>query len=259
MDQSQYKELENLINKLVSVNGYQIDDKNIQSLRVDLLERALEIWRIKNKHLENSIDFEKFYQGYFSINNNSIHFSAPEKVLDVGAGTPPIRLQPKLLMFLLLYHKHSYSVYNIIENFIDKIWDNLKIPLDFKKTQTGVFRCFTNTRFAALTLRDYGLLKFTKKEAYKTWVLSLSGFLVASKILENRNWKIAEDKKEYDSGLHPEILTAFVNLHTYDDFVSRLTYVCMPNIEVFSTFDEVLRKAHALLNDYWQTIRHSNN
>ncbi|MCP4254385.1 MAG: hypothetical protein GY775_13460 [Candidatus Scalindua sp.] len=30
--------------------------------------------------------------------------------------------------------------------------------------------------------------------------------------------------------------------------------------QVFSTFDEVLRKAHALLNDYWQTINdHSLN
>jgi hypothetical protein len=104
-------------------------------------------------------------------------------------------------------------------------------------------------------LRDYGLLKFTKKEAYKTWILSLPGFLVASKVLENGNWKIAEDEKEYDSDLHPEIHTAFVNLHTYDDFVSRLTYVCMPNIEMFSTFEEVLRKAHALLNNYWRAIK----
>ncbi len=41
MDQSQYEELENLIDKLVSVNGYPNDHKTIHSLKVDLLKTFL--------------------------------------------------------------------------------------------------------------------------------------------------------------------------------------------------------------------------
>ena len=38
------------------------------------------------------------------------------------------------------------------------------------------------TRFAAQTLRDYGLLKFAKGDAYRTWKLSFLGIAVASLI-----------------------------------------------------------------------------
>jgi hypothetical protein len=174
----------------------------------------------------------------------------------LGSGTPPIQLQPILLLFLLIYHKESYQIYDIISSFIDKIWNQLEF-LDFKKTQTGVVRCFTNTRFAAHTLRDYGLLKFTQKEAYKTWVLSLPGFLVASKVLEECGgmWELPEVGKREHFDLHRTILTAWTDLRTYDAMVGRLAYICEPNTEVFTTFKGVLQHAYSLLGSYWQAIQ----
>ena len=91
-------------------------------------------------------------------------------------------------MYLLYRHNNKeQKVYDIIENFIKLIWNQLKL-LDFEKTKTGVMRCFTNTRFSANKLREYGMLKFTKHEAYKTWVLSFTGIMVASKFLKDGEW-----------------------------------------------------------------------
>jgi hypothetical protein len=158
------------------------------------------------------------------------------------------------LLFLLLHHKSEYDVIDIISNFIAQIWDDLTI-LDFKKTKTGVTRCYTNTRFAANTLRDFGLLKFTKKEAYKTWVLSLPGFIVASKIFKNVNRKIGRPEKGWPFRIHKDIYTAWEGIKRYDDFVSQLTSICMPEAKIFSTFKSTLEKAFSKLNLYWQILK----
>lgn len=150
----------------------------------------------------------------------------------------------------------------IIDLFIDSIWTQLSF-LDFKKTKTGVTRCYTNTRFAAHVLRDYGLLKFGRKEAYKTWELSLTGFLVAADCLEaTRNegisWKIPHHKKHGNFDLLPEIRCACDKITTYDQFVGRLAALCRPDVSVFKTFDAALRKAFALLPGYWATLKNPN-
>ena len=147
-------------------------------------------------------------------------------------------------------------MYDIIRMFIDKIWDQLSI-LDFKRTETGVIRCFTNTRFASHVLRDFGLLKFTRKEAYRTWVLSLSGLLTASVLLNQTgmDFRQLEYKLEYGSLLHPDIQRACNNIRTYDMFVDVLAQICEPNTLVFRTFEDALRIAYSLLRSYWKTIQ----
>jgi len=156
-------------------------------------------------------------------------------------------------LFLLLHHRRRYRVYDIIEAFIEKIWDQLVLA-DFKKTKTGVIRCFTNTRFAAGTLREYGLLKYTDEEAYKTWVLSLPGFLVASRLLEQASWDLPAVAGDVGRSLAPEIREAWTGLKTYDDFVNLLSGICEPNVDVFDTFRGVLHLAYELLGDYWQVL-----
>ncbi len=144
--------------------------------------------RIEKRQLNNNLAFSDFIQGNLEFKNNQIHFTPPLKPRTRGFGTRPVYLQPKLLIYLLFRHgKSDNQVYDIIKNFVRVIWDDLD-DLDFEKTKTGVFRCFTNTRFAANTLRDYGLLKFTKKEAFKTWVLSFTGVMVASKFVRDGAW-----------------------------------------------------------------------
>ena len=225
--------------------------------RIDFLERALEFLRYKNKHLDNKLHFEEFIEGDFSVEGGKVSYKHSENPIVANSGTKPIRLQSKLLLFLLLNHNRSYEVYDIIENFIYNIWDYLTF-YDFKKTKTGVTRCFTNTRFAANTLRDYGLLKFTKKEAYKTWTLSLYGFLVAADVLDkDLNWRLSKVYTGYSFDLNPDILTSCDNLKSYDDFVARLKSICKPdrNAEVFKTFNPVLKKAFQLLDGYLLIIQ----
>jgi len=224
--------------------------------KIDVLERVLEYLRIKERYLENKLDLEEFLQGEVFVDCGRLHYYPPATKLDVGSGTHPMNLQPMLLMFLLLYHREAYAVYDIIEKFIDRIWDQLAV-LDFKRTKTGVVRCFTNTRFAAHTLRDSGLLRFTRKEAYRTWVLSLPGFLVASVLVKWSRMDFQRLRYQHGHGslLHPEIWAALNSIENYDIFVNVLAQVCEPNTEVFSTFEHVLRQAYSLLEKYWRIVQ----
>ena len=245
------------INNNCSVNG--TNTSEIFKSKIDFLERALEQLRIENKYLDNKLEFNEFIQGKIFLQDGKLNYETPPRIQSVGAGTTPIQLQAKLLMFLLLNHKKAYQVYDIIENFVIEIWDQLSLE-DFKRTRTGVTRCFTNTRFAANTLRSYGLLNSTKKEAYKTWTLSLYGLLVASKMVqEDLNWRLTEIDKKYTSDLHPDILDAANTLKTYDDFVNRLAAVCESKKSdgVFKTFDSILKEAYKILDEYRRIIRNT--
>jgi len=252
MDMKKFDEAAYYILKRVQLNGRPgtLDEL---ALTLDVLERIVEVLRIKYQCRENNLSFEEFIQGEVSARNDILNYFSPTEYRLLSSGTTPIRLQPKLLMYLLLYHNQASRIYDIIDQFIIKIWDKLEF-VDFKKTRTGVTRCFTNTRFAANTLRDYGFLKFTRKEAYKTWVLSMPGFLVASKVLENKNWSVPEFQDSFKVGLHSDILTAWDGLQTYEHFVGRLAKVCHPNVKVFNTFDGILKRAYVLLEKYWATI-----
>ena len=247
------KRLKDLVDKWVCLHRGGENKDHLQT-KIDVLERALEILRFELKHRENKLPLDRFIQGELFVDGGALHYAFAEKLENLGSGTAPIRLQPNLLMFLMLYHRHAYSVYDIIGNFVERIRPDLGI-LDFKKTKTGVTRCFTNTRFAANVLRDYGFLKFTQREAYKTWVLSLPGFLVASKVFEEKTWDIPGIlPNDWPFDLHPAILSAHEGLETYDQFVVRLATVCEPDVLVFMSFKKVLQEAYALLQEYWRMI-----
>ena len=244
--------IEKFLEKWIEPHGYS-PAPTVMTLKIDLMQHALELLRVKHNHFENMVEFEEFICGSITADIQGLHFSSPKKTQDIDGGTKPIRLQPKLLVFLLTHHRSAYKVYDIISNYIKKIFSQLQL-VDFKRTQTGVYRCFTNTRFAANTLRSYGFLKYTKEEAYKTWVLSLAGFLVAAKVLQDQSWQIPDQQKSYNHELHPDILTATFSLQTYEEFVSLLSSVCKPKKELFSTFEGVLKKAHSLFLAYLSTV-----
>lgn len=254
-DQPELTRLGELIDDLVQINDpARLFERKDLPAKVDFLERAIEAWRFHTRHRENKLSIDEFVQCTLFIDDRRIAVQAPNKLHDLGSGTSPIHLQPRLLVFLLLYHSERLPVFDIIERFIGKVRDQLKL-LDFKKTRTGVTRCFTNTRFAAHTLRDYGLLKFTQREAYKTWVLSLPGFLTASRLLDaGVDWSLPPVERIENFDLHPRIRSAWTELKTYDDFVRQLSRICRPNVEVFSTFADVLQAAYRMLPGYWEAM-----
>jgi len=199
--------------------------------KIDVLERILELLRIERQHLDNDIAMEDFIQGEIYIKDGVLQYIETSDYRSQGSGTPPISFQPGLLAFLLANYRCQNDVFNIIDCFIKAVWNYLG-PLDFKKTKTGVTRCFTNTRFAALTLRNYGLLKFTQAEAFKTWSLSLIGMIVATKVMEKGIWflpPVSSDMRR-SSELHPDIHKAFEELSSFETFTKRLADMCKPEV-----------------------------
>ena len=250
------KALEALIDQWVQLRGFQ-QEREIDT-KIALLSFALEQLKHERGTAEEVVTFEEFLQCKLFPDTATLFISAPAEFKNLGTGTAPIQLQAPLLLFLLLHHRERLSVYDIINLFVEKIRDKLTY-VDFKKTRTGVTRCFTNTRFAANGLRAYGLLKFTRREAFKTWELSLPGFIVAADIYQrrsfsNRPWSMPEHAKEYNFDLLPEIRQAWQSIQNYDQFVERLASLCIPDAEVFQTFQPALQKAYELLPGYWATL-----
>ena len=86
-----------------------------------------------------------------------------------------------LFIFLFTQHKNAKSALETSLDFMHESKGFLKHG-DFAKTKTGAQRFITNTRFASLELRNYGLLRSDSKHFYKYWELSLFGILVAGQI-----------------------------------------------------------------------------
>lgn len=248
--------LEALIDQWVQTTGFR--QESVLDVKIAVLAFVLEQLKHERRAPEELVKFEEFTQCEVFFDTAKLIVSAPEYFGPVGTGTAAIQFQPPLLLFLLLHHRERYKIYDIIRLFVEKIRGQLTI-LDFKKTTTGVTRCFTNTRFAANSLRAYGLLKFTEREAYKTWELSLTGFLVAAEIYQQRcatgmPWKVPAHEKLFNFDLLPEIREACDAIQSYDQFVQRLASLCKPDTEVFATFEPALRRAYALLSEYLETL-----
>lgn len=248
-----FTEFEQLIDRLVDVHGL---GEEIISGKVDLLERLIEQWRIERHELSNGIDFEEFLVWRWFSDRDHLHFTKSNEIVDRSAGTAPLRLQRKLLVFLLLNHGKYHHVLDIIREFVWTIRSSLEVR-DFKKTETGVFRCFTNTRFAANTLRDYGLLKYTRREAFKVWVLSLPGVLVAAHALKEPGWKLPIVSDPWHR-LDPFTLHCRTASQDLPALVRTLSELCEPNTKIFTTFNHVLEQAHGLLQSYWATLEDSD-
>ena len=170
----------------------------------------------------------------------------------LDTGTQPLRLQRQLLVFLLLHHGEFKDVLECIEGFIQKVWKELDVR-DFKKTKTGVFRCFTNTRFAANKLRSYSLLKYTRQERFKVWVLSLPGIIVAAKALQSPNWDLPAQADPWH-GLDEFILQCLREVRDFPALVETLASICGPDTQIFKTFAPVLKAAHHLLQGYTRVL-----
>jgi len=222
-------------------------------LAIDLLARAIEAHRIECGRLENQVSFEWFLQGHLSVAGDKLRFAAPTSTRDLGSGTHPVALQPALLAFLLLTHDRHRRVIDGIEAFIREVRGQLN-TLDFKRTRTGVLRCVTNTRLAANKLRDYGLLKFTKREAYKVWVLSLPGLLLAGELASRGEVLVEPVDPRKGEPLHPAIVRFGPPPASYDEFVWRLMALCGAHAGFLRRFESLLFRAHELLPGYWKAI-----
>jgi len=246
------KNLDLLISNLLLPDRFE-GKQTILQFKVDILERIIEYWRFKNHYLENRLSFEDFQSSGFWVEDEAIKFKYGRSIFS-NPGFKPIDYQAALLVFLLLNYKENLPIIQIIENFIHTIWDQLSF-IDFKKTKTGVYRCFTNVRFAATTLREYGLLKYTRKEAYKTWTLSFPALLVAAKMIRNTDcFRIKEPDTKSIFGINNKIIVYKDLLGNFEECAGLLMGLCYPHQDIFPSFKQVIESTKKFVLEYWDVL-----
>ncbi len=150
--------------------------------KIDILERMIDLFHIYENDTENACSLQDLLSA-------EIEFLPDKRWRFVRSGHPGDKNNFKrsndlilpLLMFLLVHQKKE-GILDSIRAFIRQIRDTHLTVEDFKKTKTGVIRCFTNARFAASYLRASGLLQYSGK--YKHWELSFLGIIAASALYE---------------------------------------------------------------------------
>jgi len=245
-----FREFEQFVDRLIVVTP---ESAATVERKIDFLDRLIERWRIERHELINQVVFEEFLDCTWLVDTDSIYFGDLGNSSHQDTGTPALQLQRRLLVFLLLNHGKHQHVLDIIKAFVGKIRPDLSTR-DFKKTETGVFRCFTNTRVAANKLRDYGLLKYTHEEAFKVWVLSLPGIVVAGKAAKEPGWTLPRVADPWH-GLDPFILECADATKDFPTLVKTLGELCEPNTRIFETFGRVLAEAQGLLSQYWRVLQ----
>jgi hypothetical protein len=217
--------------------------------KLDVLDRAVEWMRLELRHGRNQLDMDVFLRSYLAPSSAGLDFARAAPAHNDDKGTPPLHLQPKLLLFLLLYHREGAAPLEVIDGLVAKILPELR-PSDFVRTKTGVTRCYTNIRFAAGTLRSYGFLRYTQKERYKAWVLTLPGIIVAAHFLKTDGWRISDTRREADKDLHRGIYQSLRVVEDYELFIDTLSSLLRPDSGVFKTFGPALEEAFSLLLDF---------
>lgn len=217
--------------------------------RLDILDRAVEWLRIETGHARNQLEMDEFLRSYREVRDGALHFAPAPPSTARDTGTPPLQLQPRLLLYLLLYHKQRTQPLEVIDGFISKMLPYLR-PVDFVRTKTGVTRCYTNTRFAANVLRAYGFLRYTQRERYKAWILTLPGIVAAAHALVTDGWRITDARKDAGMDLHKGIRESLRVVEDYGHFVQTLQQLIGTETEIFASFEPALKEAHHLLREF---------
>lgn len=256
MNEGDFKtKFENFINSLILLDLKVTDDiKDTTANRIRILEKLIDLYRFYSVDPEIKISLKDVLNLELDfIENGKLRIIGKKKQFIDKSFLRPHDLELPLLLFLLVYEEGG-DVYSVISSFIGEIKQILK-PLDFEKAKIGAPRCFTNTRFAAQTLRDYGLLKFTKEEAFRTWKLSFLGVAVAS-LIYHPDWLSDFKRTDYAlygheySKLSRTISTAINLICNRDEFVSRIRDVIRSSRVNTPVTPQALRDLHGLIGRY---------
>jgi len=234
--------------------------------KVQIIVKIAEALKYKYPHFEKSVSLHEVvnFEAQLSKDSKTISLKRlKKKPKIISEHISSASLELPLLCFLFANYGKYDMIFTIINNFL--LYQRSSLSLgDFETTKTGVTRFFTNTRFAARALREGGLLKFTKKEAYKTWELSVIGLIVGNYLFsEGSVQKIFEritDKKLFqaeiaiflkkitiEKKLKETLLNLFeisnVKIKNKDDVFKKI-------IPLFKQYSSFIDKAKLSKNDY---------
>lgn len=160
------------------------EDTHVKHL-IYLVEGELE--KIKKKHeipsYNAKIFSERIAKSFFWVDRDI--FSNEDK--ESAKAITPMDYQYWLLVFLLTHYtelyKGGYSLFEIVDQFVEYHKLHSLTAADIFITDTGVTRCKTNLRFAISSLKEMGLVKlYDKDEKEKSWMLTYLGFFTAASI-----------------------------------------------------------------------------
>jgi len=164
-------------------------------LKLAALERAIDAIRLHHEVPERVKWTRALSPGGLDVRSRSpisfdefllCHWSEPEKP-NSPHGHGRFHLAFPLLKFIFKNRDKPWGVHSMTRAFIRENHERWT-PFDLARTSTGAVRLETNIKMAAHHLRRYGLLLFTKDEAFKRWRLSVLGIVVADRIPDKVMW-----------------------------------------------------------------------
>lgn len=207
--------------------------------KAEVLEHLLWLFRVSRKKLSNNVTFEEIVESKLLVSDEQVHITFPKET-NLDAGTRPVQYQPPLLWHLLLSGGSEEPVFDTISGLIYRYYSQLQIE-DFKKTDTGVIRCFTNVRFAAKTLREYGFLRFGRHDLFKHWKLSFPGLLAAGHFYLYPPPKSAAPGRENWHGLYPGFLQIIEYYSVYENCLETLSHLFNESEGAFCSYEPFIK------------------
>jgi hypothetical protein len=184
--------LESFVEDVVRIRGLGEPDAGDLARKVDVLERVVELMRLRSGVMENRLRMEELLGRGLQVSRGGD--GAVRLLVGGGAvtgragwrsrgGRTQTEMQVPLILYLLITYRSPRTINNLLVDFLSEARAWLS-PSDVETTRTGVMRAMTTTRSAARALRLHGLLTDSDRTAYKTWELSVLGLLVGALLLE---------------------------------------------------------------------------
>lgn len=229
--------------------------------KLDVLERVVELGRLATGRLENSIRMTDLLETGIMVRPEGRtvlvgveprYGTRGRKAWPTPDPRVPQELQTPLLLHLVHNRMRKRPIGQLLADFIEAITPFLS-PLDVESTQTGVSRVATNSRFAARTLRSWGLLRTSREVAFKTWELTHLGVIVGA-ILVMKGNKIRIEPRRLKTSSSDWLAKPLQEVsHDLRDPVKlrrALAAICIPNADVLASMATVLE----ILQDYGEVI-----
>jgi hypothetical protein len=239
--------------------------------KLDVLERAVELLRLEHGEMQNRLRMEDCLARGLEVSrgaDGALRLRVGGSATGIASpgwpspgGRTQDELQIPLILYLFITYRHRRRINDLLVSFLEEMRPWLS-PDDVESTRTGVMRAMTTTRTAARALRLHGLIIDSPETAYKSWELSILGLLMAS-ILVERSGRFVEmaprgvkasASGRFGASNHLASALAALMRELNDPMVvsQALSRVCIPNRDVFATFDEVAAVLAQFAADFGQ-------
>jgi hypothetical protein len=260
-------QLETFVDSIVHIGTWTTQSAELRT-KLDVLERVVELLRLRTGHVANRISLTSLLAEGISVGVGA----SGRPTLRVGGGSDALgtsrpihnglvqsELQLPLMLFLLTRDCTSSSIGTTISDLVSELQLCLT-PADVETTGSGVTRVVTTIRSAARTLRLHGLMLDTDQTAFRSWELSVLGLLVAAFLYDAGHRVLVEDRHlplieggKFGRATHlaepvREVLRSFADPAQVGRALNR---VCGPNRDTFASFDDAVKLVAAFCRP-WQ-------